>query len=184
MVGGKEGIYMHGTFSDAAGCLSCSAGSLCVPCFWSFDWCCYSKVKPRTYVKVLENALEVNFAYMPTCPLECCIKDYVVKTYFDRMNTDPFRATCCTPYHTCFCIECCGQVTAFSPHPVCSNTLCLFCFPCFFKYIPGLTDAASLAAYIKAAKDDFIRRQATDGVAGCVVLVVHAFVPFARQQSP
>ena len=95
---------------------------------------------------------------MPCCPLEMCVKDYVQKVYIDKFGGEPYRASACTPYHTCCCIELCGEVYVVAPHPVCANCCCQITFPCLFKMWPGLENAQALVDFTKLAKKQFSYR--------------------------
>ena len=121
--------------------------------------CCWQFARPRTYVKVTENALEVNNPLV-CCPCKCAIVDAHTKIHFDKMlSITPFRAKRCSQYHMC-CGACepCGQVVAFAPRPSCANETCLLCCPCCFTTVPGLEDAASFAAFINVQKEEFVKR--------------------------
>ena len=75
------------------------------------------------------------------------------------LTTEPYKANCCTPYHTCGCLALCGEVMVIAPHPAMANCCCQGMMPCLFKSYPGLQDAQALADYIKVAKNDFAQRK-------------------------
>lgn len=77
----------------------------------------------RTYLRVWDNRMEMNFPIAPfgcfTCN-ELCITDMVQTVYYDRQ---PFRSGMC-----CFCcpMTCCGPPVIFVKKPM---LLCIDCSP-------------------------------------------------------
>lgn len=122
--------------------LSSSAKWLCCQC------CCWEMLlRPRSYFKVTENAIEYNVPILVTsiCPFERWVLDCPLKTFLDKTGI-PFHASVCSPFHFLGCIECCGDVVAVAPCKPCANILCQCCFPCFFKFYPGLETGTAPAA--------------------------------------
>lgn len=79
-------------------------------------------IKPRRYLEVHENRAEFNYPIMTSCCSCCCFdsKDRVEVLYFDKVEKMTV-AKCCTPYHCCYCIPCCGGVVAYGG---CCGCLC------------------------------------------------------------
>jgi hypothetical protein len=157
---GQEEILMQVPLADAAKCLDFSLAQIS-SCQWSWGWCFWgSKMKPRSYVQVTENAFEYNFPNMPCLPLDMCVKDNIDKMYFDKLGSKvAYKADCGTPYHTCCCIALCGEVMVLAPHPAMANCLCLNALPCLFKMYPGVPDAAALVNFLETARGDFRTRK-------------------------
>ena len=124
-------------------------------------------VKPRSYVMVTENKLEMNYPLLMCFlfPQDCCIVDMIFSKYFDKMSLYWEPATSCTPFHFCCCIECSGEVAVTSPCEVCTSCPARFLFPCFQSYVPGLQNAAVFSNHMKAAVSDFRSKKGinTDG---------------------
>jgi hypothetical protein len=150
---------MHQPHADTARCLGFTLPDICTG-NWSWSWCYWDKVQPRSYTQITENAIEFNYPVMSCLPIEMCVKDNIQKVYFDKFGGEPYHAAACTPYHTCCVLELCGQTLAIAPHPACANCCCMNMFPCLFKLFPGLKDADALVAAIKTAKAAFPNRAA------------------------
>lgn len=90
----------------------------------------FSLLSPQ--VMVQENRLETNYPHTECCGL--AVADYVTVRYLDTFDSQT-RATCCTPYHFCFCVELCGGVVATAPCDACNTCM----FPCFRTYYPVRT---------------------------------------------
>ena len=138
-------------FLDCSGPSICKA--LCCPlCYCTVGFCCFETlVQPRSYIMVTENSFETNYPTLKCCPMESCVTDHPTKKFHDEgagccPGGVPYRGRYCTPFHTCWCIECCGEVLVVPPCDSCSGCLCHSCFPCFFEFYPGLTSADALAS--------------------------------------
>jgi hypothetical protein len=122
--------------------LSSSAKWLCCQC------CCWNLLlRPRSYFKVTENAIEYNVPILVTsiCPFQRWVLDCPLKTFLDKAGT-PFHASMCSPFHFLGFIQCCGDVVAVAPCKPCANIICQCCFPCFFRFYPGLETGTAPAA--------------------------------------
>jgi len=99
----------------------------------------------------------------------------------------PYSVNCCSPYHFCFCIKCCGDVVAVAPHSACTNCCCAGLFPCCFTWCaaahdaraarnaetsadppprlayvrryPGLADSKSFVDYLTVVRADYLARK-------------------------
>jgi len=114
---------------------------------------CYDDIKNRQYLWVMENRIEENSPYCSPC---CSVKDYVRVNYFDKMSNIT-RAGCCTPYHFCWCIECCGGVAAWAPCD-CVNCCCCTCCRTFY---PCLEQTDTFVSQANMAKSRWTPRQQT-----------------------
>ena len=64
---GAVKVLMHQPLSDAAKCLGFSIVDIST-CNWSWGWCYWgSLMKPRSYVEVTENAIEVRMHRLLRC---------------------------------------------------------------------------------------------------------------------
>lgn len=144
-------------------------------------YCQSSYQQGRTYLRVWDNRMEMNFPLAPfgcfTCN-EMCVVDMITTIYYDRQ---PFRSGMC-----CFCIPItiCGPPVIFAVKP--ANLLCIncsdwygqsinsapcnffglrqfICFgtPCYTKCaIPitgGLKDADAFLGKMKTAVDQYAK---------------------------
>jgi hypothetical protein len=119
----------------------------CTCCCWS------SMLRPRSYYKVTESAVETNIPVLVNCfcPFDCFVVDFISKAYYDKFGT-PFHSTMCSPYHLCCCISCFGDVMGVAPHPSCANIFCQCLFPCLFRFFPGLSNAQKAVEAVEAAR--------------------------------
>ena len=106
---------------------------------------------------VAENKLETNYPCTPCClcgGCDCCVYDNIQTVYFDQLNDNWKRVTCCSPYHWFCCCECSGGVAAttksYAPE-CCLNCPCCWCC---FTYIPGVENADEFVAHMKNAGGD------------------------------
>jgi len=107
---------------------------------------------------VAENKLETNYPCTPCClcgGCDCCVYDNIQTVYFDQLNDNWKRVTCCSPYHRFCCCECSGGVAAstksYAPE-CCLNCPCCWCC---FTYIPGVENADEFVAHMKNAVATF-----------------------------
>lgn len=150
-------IAYRSGLSDSAKLLGFSPGVVCNPmliagtctCTAACDFCCWDKkLKSRAYVMVQENRLETNYPHTECCGL--AVADYVTVRYLDTFDSQT-RATCCTPYHFCFCVELCGGVVATAPCDACNTCM----FPCFRTYYPGIADPNAFTSALIAVQASF-----------------------------
>lgn len=143
---------------------------------------CCACAKGRSYNWIMENRVEVNWAFFN--PLFCSTSDCISVAYFDQ---PPFKTfcICCQPaFHTqketcylCCCINCeglyntcvrpcCGECVSVSP---CSNLFCgssvcsrgLLCgFPCSRPMMMGLSDATAVKKALLEQRDVTYQRKA------------------------
>jgi hypothetical protein len=115
-------------------------------------WCClaFEMWNSRAYTRVYENRLEQNTPLVFCCPMNMCMLDFVSVRFFDKgAKFVPWtRATACTPFHTCYMIECHGEVAATAKMACLNNCL----FPCCRTYVPGLKDAQAFCDAANAAQ--------------------------------
>ena len=130
----KIGIVYNAPIHESARYLGCAAGSACNPArcpgLLTFGPCCdciqfNSKLRPRMYAQVHENRVEVNYPFTWCCGAFVC--DNTRVEYFDKQADSVKTETCCTPFHCCCCIECCGGVVAMAPMNCCNACYCA-CF--------------------------------------------------------
>ena len=107
---------------------------------------------------VADNKLETNYPCTPCClcgGCDCCVYDNIQTVYFDQLNDNWKRVTCCSPYHWFCCCECSGGVAAttksYAPE-CCLNCPCCWCC---FTYIPGVENADEFVAHMKNAVATF-----------------------------
>jgi len=78
--------------------------------------CCNSSLQQgRTFLRIWDNRMEINFPFTPFGPFTCnesCVVDMVSSVYFDR---SPFRSGM-----ACFCcpVTCCGPPVIFLKKPM------------------------------------------------------------------
>lgn len=100
-------------------------------------WCCWSKIKERSWVAVHPTGLNSNYPFWCLC----CVVDYSTTRAADKMGYFA-RRRCCTPYHFLCCIELCGEVVSEAPASWC-NTFLTPC--CCQKFYGGLSNAEAFA---------------------------------------
>ena len=122
----------------------CAPGLFCQPC------CFWDAYNSRAFVRVTETRIETNY------PIMCSpfsFTDMISSTYYDKVKSPFERATACTPFHCCCCVELSGQVAASAKHPMCNN--CLGGWIVCRTYIVGLKDAQTFCTAVNAARESF-----------------------------
>jgi len=181
----KIAIIHHAKISDAARwkyadltkCV-CLLGCVPLPGICNLNFCCWAKLKKRTYVQVHENRVETNFPHMSPC---CCVQDQVEVKYFDKHTSHYARTNCCSPYHVFCCLELCGGVVSTAPSDCCNNCLCFCCR----KYTVGLENPDEFRDLANSAIDAFKNGQRlTSGPSGPPQQTMQGHTQEGLQMSP
>jgi len=153
-------------------CFNPLAGITCAPLCNIIQW---QKLNARSYVRVYENRVDVNYA-TTICFGACiadsgpqgpcggfCPLDVSKTTNLDKLPESVVVAQMCTPFHFCFCIECAGGVIAFAPMSVFNNC----CFPQCRCYYAGLDNPSAFLGAITNTREVF--RQGARLPAGAMI---------------
>jgi len=112
--------------------------------------CCFDKVSRRLYFAIHERAILSNYPKLLFCGLcKCdCARIHHVSQWGHFS-----KRSCCTPFHLCCCIECCGQVVTEAPYAWCNYPCCICCQ----MFYPGLQDAEGTVRQIEALKQQHLQ---------------------------
>jgi len=153
---GMEAVYYEQEMADAAKCI--------YPFYSGCTLCCWDSVRNRAFVKVTETQLTFNYPFVHC--IFCWASDNIWTEMIDKPSTNKLegsrifarRDTCCSPWHCCYCVECCGQVVQVTNMECCNNAICaiLFPCPCFNKFYPGFRDADGFVRALNNACDNMV----------------------------
>ena len=88
-----------------------------------------------------------------TCPVDndMCQMELIRSIAVDKYPPYFERAKRCTPYHTCCCLECNGEVAVNSKQEICTGTFCRIFAPTHQMYEIGLQDATAFSNHMNVA---------------------------------
>jgi len=169
------GFVAEAKIGDYCRCCPCS---FCPTCPLCCD-CVSDEMVKRTYARVYENRVEINYAYTYlalccccACSTKSCVRDQVVTWFFDMPPTSAWSApfpfcclqcTCCGPPAVaaytpkCCCFKCGGQTLFAGPCAIkCFFGLCGdSCFPCSAPFLNPVIQGENFLSAWKAAYESY-----------------------------